>query len=259
MVCLAERLAHSKCRADLVSGRDGGERAFPTVGAREGLHGLSLEDVGSSLPPPWSLGTLCDVSLALLGHARPSARLGPQLPSLALGWGPPACPSCTVMSPALARPAGPVCVCGHSCVCSARVRLPGTDSSCSGAAGNGYEAAGAGGVGVAWRPAGLHVHHSGSLPTYPPLAFRGHINHGDTLRPPGGACYLSDFRVSVRWSQITATQAGSSLGESVLDGPASTREAEIAPSQYSMLCARGVPGPAPPPPELALLRRGPAP
>ena len=39
-------------RADLVSGRDGGERAFPTVGAREGLHGLSLEDVGSSPPPP---------------------------------------------------------------------------------------------------------------------------------------------------------------------------------------------------------------
>ena len=102
------------------------------------------------------------------------------------------------------------------------------------------------GVGVAWCPAGLHVHHSGSLPTYPPLALRGHINHGDTLRPPGGACYLSDFRVSVRWSQITATQAGSSLGESVLDGPASTREAEIAPSQYSMLCARGVPGLAPP-------------
>lgn len=155
MVCLAERLAHSKCRADLVSGRDGGERAFPTVGAREGLHGLSLEDVGSSLPPPWSLGTLCDVSLALLGHARPSARLGPQLPSLALGWGPPACPSCTVMPPALARPAGPVCVCGHSCVCSARVRLPGTDSSCSGAAGNGYEAAGAGGVAVAGGGGGL--------------------------------------------------------------------------------------------------------
>lgn len=116
VVCLAERLARSKCPADVVSGRDGGERAFPTVGAREGPHGLSPEDVGAlPPPPPWSPGTLCDVSLPLLA--------GPPLPSLALGWGPPTCPSCTVMpllggAPALARPTGglfifvalPVCV-----------------------------------------------------------------------------------------------------------------------------------------------------
>ena len=70
MVCLAERLARCKCPADVVSGRDGGERAFPTVGAQEGPHGLSPENVGSlPPPPPWSPGTLCDVSLPLLGWA----------------------------------------------------------------------------------------------------------------------------------------------------------------------------------------------
>ena len=182
------------------------------------------------------------------------------MPVHLLGWAPSGlrlpwgggclhAPSCTMMPPALAWPAGPVCVCGHSCVCSARVRLPGTDSSCSGAAGDGYEATGAGGVAVAGGGGGLAscwAPRSSQWQPVPPLALRGHVNHGDTHRPLGGACYLSDFWVSVCWSQITATQVGSSLGVSVLDGLVSTREAEIAPSQYSMLCARGVPGLAPP-------------
>ena len=163
MVCLAGRLACSTCSADLVSGSDGGERAVPTVSALEGPHGLSPEDVGSSPPPPWSPGTLCDMSLPLVCCVRPSARLGPQLPSLALGWGPPTCPSCTVMSllggvPTLTRPAGArVCLWPFQRVCSARVRLPGTDSSCSGAAGNGYGATGAGRVAVAGGEGGPGV------------------------------------------------------------------------------------------------------
>ena len=108
MVCLAEHLARSECPADVVSGCDGGERAFPTVGAQEGPHGLSPEDVGSlPPPPPWSPGTLCDVSLPLLGWA-PAAFPCP-------GVGAAHVSSCTMMPllgamPALVRPTGGLCV-----------------------------------------------------------------------------------------------------------------------------------------------------
>lgn len=49
------------------------------------------------------------------------------------------------------------------------------------------------GVRVALASCWASHHHSGSLATHPPLALRGHVNHGDTHRPPGGACYPSDF------------------------------------------------------------------
>lgn len=58
------------------------------------------------------------------------------------------------------------------------------------------------GLGVALASCWAPHHHSGSLATHPPLALRGHVNHGDTHRPPGGACYPSDFWSSCAGARI---------------------------------------------------------
>lgn len=83
-----------------------GVNELPTVNAGKDHNGLSRRMWGPRCPSLVSGDPPSSVSLSLVGCVCPSARLGPSCPALALGWGPPAYPSC-VMSLLGVRPPDP--------------------------------------------------------------------------------------------------------------------------------------------------------